>query len=751
MLMTPPQNPLADSKLEEQYQIEGIIGSGGWSLVYKAKQKSLGRSVAIKILHSHLVLDPDKVMRFQREAEAASKFNHPSIPAVYDFGQLPSGQPYMVMAYVEGRSLAEIILEDGPMTIDRALEIFTQTTSGLAIAHERGIIHRDIKPSNILLTKEKGEVKILDFGLAKLVGIGDGETVATLTQAGHTIGTPAYMSPEQCLGLKLDARSDIYSLGCVMYETITGIRPFEGRDAFEAMSLHMRGDISFDNTPIKDTIPDTVEATILKTLAKNPADRYQSAQDLLRALDKISSQTQFRRSPFRFIYSFQRVMQQKGINLATMATSLAVTLLIIGTVVIGAYRAVEYMNQRNASTQRNISELYKDAMAKGERNFYAGNYTKATTYYRQASDLAENFGATDERLSSSLKRLQESLKKENKLDEVKKVEEHVEALKNSTYGLMYGTPEQNARNIIDLSAKREQKPKDVDLARQLCAVLNNQAALLFTQSNISDAKHYLDRAIEIEKNVLTTSDPEYATSLSNLAYYYSQRGDKAQAEHFYKQALDIRQRVLGSDDPKVGRSLRNLGDFYWKQGDIPRAQELMKQSAQVYRKQLPRTSADYAWTINNLGLICASQGNYPEARKLFQEALDIRKQLYGEEGLDVGRTMHNLAQLDTAEHKFAEAETAFRKAQRIYDTKLGTEHEDTIKCVSSLAVMYFNKADFADAEPLLKRIVAVLKQKRPGDPLLRKSYTMLEQIYQHQGRKDALKELNETMRALPNE
>jgi serine/threonine protein kinase/Tfp pilus assembly protein PilF len=743
MLLTPPPDPIGGSALAEQYEVEGMIGSGGWSLVYRARQRSLGRPVAIKILHSHLVLDPDKVMRFQREAEAASKFNHPSIPSVYDFGSLPNGQPYMVMAYVDGRSLAEIIAEDGPMSIDDALDIFSQTAAGLSVAHERGIIHRDVKPSNILLTKEKREVKILDFGLAKLIDSGDGKPLATLTQAGHTIGTPAYMSPEQCLGLELDARSDLYSLGCVMFETITGIRLFEGKDAFEAMNLHMRGDVSFENTKIKDTIPEGVEAMILRSLAKNPQDRYQTADELHRALESLKKQTAVGPNPFRFLQPLQRAFAKNKAKYINTAATVGVTAAVIGTLVIAAVRSVDFVKQPGAPRQ-NLAEAYSDAMARGERQFFAGNFPMASSHFRQAADLAENFGASDSRLNSSLKKLQDSLAKEGKKEEVQKVTEHIEALKNSTYGLMYGTAEQNARHIIALTAKREANPNDVDLARQLCAVLNNQAALMFTQNNVGDAKQFLDRAIEIEKKMLGENDPEYATSLSNLAYYQSQRGDKAEAEKLYTQALELRQKVLGSSDPKVGRSLRNLADFYWQQGDPKRAQQLMTQSMEVYKKQLPKTAADYAWTTNNLGLIYAAQRNYAEARKLFNEALDMRKQLYGDTGLDVGRTLHNLAQLDTAEQRYSEAEEEFRTAQKIYDTKLGTEHPDSLKCVSNLALMYFNKGNYADAEPLFKRILGIMRESHPSDPMVTRAHNLLAQIYQKQNRRDALDELEKT-------
>ena len=742
LLLTPSSDPLAGSGLSDQYEVEGLIGSGGWSLVYKAKQVSLGRPIAIKILHSHLVFDPDKVARFQREAEALSQFDHPAIPSVYDYGQLPSGQPYMVMAYVHGRNLSEIISADGALSIPRALDIFEQAAQGLHVAHERGIIHRDIKPSNIVITNDKGEVKVLDFGLAKLVDGGDGQTLATLTQAGHTIGTPAYMSPEQCLGQKLDGRSDIYSLGCVMFETIAGECAINGKDAFEAMNMHMRGDISFANTKVKDTIPDTVEQLILRAMAKNPADRFQTANDLANAIAGIKKQQSFKRSPFRFAYALQRIaMQQRG-NFASIAGTVAITALVLATMIFSAVKSVDVMNAKSRAGMHNLSDNYRETMAKADRQFYAGNLNDAVKSYQQAADIAEGFGAADERLSASLKKLHGALIKDGKKDEADKVAQHMEALKNNTYGLMYGTAEQNAREILSLSSAREANPKDVNVARKLCAVLNNQAALLFTQSNIEDAKQFLDRAENVEKKSLGETDPEYATTLSNLAYYHAQRGEHAEAEQLYKQALDLRKQVLDDSDPKVGRSLRNLADFYWQKGDVQRAQVLMTESMEVYKKQLPKTAPDYAWTTNNLALIYASEKNYAEARRLFNEALTIRKELYGPSGLDVGRTLHNLAQLDTAERRFGQAEEEYRTAQRIYDNKLGTQHEDSLKCASNLASMYFNQHNYADAEPLLKRVFAIMKPKRPDDPMVAHAHDLLSQIYKSQGRPDAVRELD---------
>ncbi len=274
-------------KLVGNYQFLEFIGSGGMGVIYKAKHPVLKRLVAIKMLHSHLMSEVI-TRRFKQEAEAVSGLSHPCIIAVHDFGVSEFGQPYMVMDYIDGKPLSEI-LRQGPMRVEAAINIAIQLAHALQHAHEGGVLHRDLKPSNIMVTDydcDFPEVKIVDFGIAKIL-----ETDATkVTQTGELLGTPQYMSPEQCQGGELDARSYIYSLGCVLFESITGKPPFSGSSMVSIIvdqiskSARTLGEVRPDMS-----FPSQLEDMMAKTLAKDPADRYQSMDAMLTDLNKVQS------------------------------------------------------------------------------------------------------------------------------------------------------------------------------------------------------------------------------------------------------------------------------------------------------------------------------------------------------------------------------------------------------------------------------------------------------------------------------
>jgi serine/threonine protein kinase len=275
---------LVGSVFAEKYQILSVLGSGGMSIVYKARHKYMNRIVAVKLLLEHLHDDKTSFARFQKEAEAASSLSHQNIVSVHDFGvEQPSGQAYFVMDCLEGDSLQDWIFRDGGIPVERAVDVFRQVCDGLAHAHKKGVVHRDLKPSNIVMAKEDDgseTVKIVDFGLAKLHRP-ENEDEARLTQSGMVFGSPLYMSPEQCQGYKLDARSDIYSMGVLMYEALTGTLPFKSDSFFNIALLHVNGKppAFVEKVPNK-TIPSELEKVVMKCLEKDPDQRYQTADEL---------------------------------------------------------------------------------------------------------------------------------------------------------------------------------------------------------------------------------------------------------------------------------------------------------------------------------------------------------------------------------------------------------------------------------------------------------------------------------------
>lgn len=271
-----------------QFRIIQRIGSGGMGAVYKAEQPEMNRYVAIKILHPKYVSRPDLVSRFRREARAMSHLSHPNTARVYLYGQLEDGACYIAMEYLEGKNLAQVTRAEGMLKPGRAVNIMVQVCGALEEAHRQGIIHRDLKPENIFLTAQGGILdfpKVLDFGLAKVTQREMRPGSLILTQEGMVFGTPEFMSPEQARGQALDARSDIYSLGCILYEMLTGKLPFDASQPMDFLALQIKGvPIPLSERVHALSFPPGLEAVVMKTLAKDPAQRYPSASDFAMAL-----------------------------------------------------------------------------------------------------------------------------------------------------------------------------------------------------------------------------------------------------------------------------------------------------------------------------------------------------------------------------------------------------------------------------------------------------------------------------------
>lgn len=259
-----------------RYELDGVIGRGGMAEVYRARDLRLDRTVAVKTLRSDMARDPTFQARFSREAQSAASLNHPSVIAVYDTGEDRIGDtpvPYIVMEFVEGSTLRELLQENRRLLPEKAMEITDGILRALDYSHRGGIIHRDIKPANVMLTRNH-EVKVMDFGIARAMA----DTGATMTQTAQVIGTAQYLSPEQARGERVDARSDIYSTGCVLYELLTGRPPFTGDSPVSIAYQHVREE-PVPPSHIDPDIPAWADAIVLKSMAKDADMRYQSATE----------------------------------------------------------------------------------------------------------------------------------------------------------------------------------------------------------------------------------------------------------------------------------------------------------------------------------------------------------------------------------------------------------------------------------------------------------------------------------------
>ena len=278
--MLETKDPFVGRTLDEKYSVEERLGAGGMGAVYRARHLSMDRPVAIKVLHQRLVEDEAARNRFQIEARAAVLLRHSNAVTVTDFGQTSEGCVYIVMELLEGRTLREILSREAPIETARAISLMLQTCDAVAAAHDAGIIHRDLKPSNILVTQSPDQpavVKVLDFGIAKLAAdTFDDEDASTMVHTNSIVGTPRYMSPDQHRKAELTPAADVYSLGVILYEMLTGMAPFTGTTPAEIAQKHA-SDPPHSPREIVSSIPEDVERVVLHALEKQPQDRPANA------------------------------------------------------------------------------------------------------------------------------------------------------------------------------------------------------------------------------------------------------------------------------------------------------------------------------------------------------------------------------------------------------------------------------------------------------------------------------------------
>jgi eukaryotic-like serine/threonine-protein kinase len=298
--------------LGDRYELDGVVGRGGMAEVYRARDLRLDRTVAIKTLRADLARDQTFQARFRREAQSAASLNNPSIVAVYDTGEDPSSGlpvPFIVMEYVDGRTVRDLLIEGHRLLPERTLEIVSGVLRALEYSHQAGIVHRDIKPGNVMVTRN-GDVKVMDFGIARAMS----DTQATMTQTAQVIGTAQYLSPEQARGERVDARSDLYSTGCLMYELLTGRPPFTGDSPVAIAYQHVREN-PVPPSRVEPSLPPWADSIVLKAMAKSPNDRYQSAAEMQADIQRAASGMQVAAAMPQTradYYDYQQRTQQMG-------------------------------------------------------------------------------------------------------------------------------------------------------------------------------------------------------------------------------------------------------------------------------------------------------------------------------------------------------------------------------------------------------------------------------------------------------
>ncbi|HEY9715712.1 MAG TPA: protein kinase, partial [Chroococcales cyanobacterium] len=531
-LRGPENDPLVGTPFADRYLIEALLGFGGMSVVYKAKHLLMNRAVAIKMLHADIKSDHLSLERFRLEAQAASSLSHHNIISVYDFGLAPTGEAFFVMDFLEGESLAEMLVRKGRLPWERAISIFKQICDGLSAAHRKSIIHRDLKPANVIIIKDAGVeiVKLVDFGIAKMLPA-SGKQQQQLTKTGEVFGSPIYMSPEQCMGKELDTRSDIYSLGCLMYEALAGEPPLLGETFLATLNKHV-GEIP---RPIAETAPDAkvpveFEQIILKCMAKDPDNRFQTAEEIsdeLAVLSLSMTNTGAGRAavsgamgtiaPTRSLTGPRKPAASPG---SMVWKIVAAVCLVTSLVVLGVATLWTGPIEDRGSPMNKL--IWQFSLSNGQSATQRNSFESAEHSLAKAESMARTFGDRNTRLEATLRA---------KAELYSQWEGHAQALEKTNIelaNLMKERLTQEMKMQYDALSRLGATATDSPVAEsnaklraeaQVPSILA-MSGRLHGQRRFVEQSQFLEKAISVEKKFLDNDSSSIATLEAALADAY---------------------------------------------------------------------------------------------------------------------------------------------------------------------------------------------------------------------------------------
>lgn len=568
---------IADQKASapqiDNIEIVELLGKGGMSLVYKARQKQLDRLVAVKVLSKAAVRGEDGIKRFHNEAKLTSTLEHPNIVKTISFGVSKDGQPYLVMEYLEGLSLADDLKQNGRLKLQKFKDVFLPVLSALNQAHESGLIHRDIKPANIMICKSEtggDTVKLVDFGIAKVFG--DGETEAqNLTKTGAVLGSPTYMSPEQCQGKALDGRSDLYSLACVMYETLSGEPPYSGDSVMEIMQKHCQ-----ENPPSASELSRKIDIrkelanVTLWGLSKDPAKRPQTASEFARKLNEVLERI-----------TLDKVPKLKNIASPASARNLPLIAMLLLSILVIAAATFFFKQSQQVKKADSLSILgpnqkeelqYQRLLADTNKTLWLAEQLEAmATKYQQKSDWKH---ATP--LWRRALEVKTTVLGPNGL-----------ALADSLDGWANCCCAQDKYAEAESLYKRALAIREKALKPNTPAIAFSQICLgdcFFRLNKYKEAEFFLERALAPGQTLIGQMNLRFEQGLVDLGTCYYRQARYAKAAAIFQSLLAIEEKHYGADSKKAAIALEWLANSYKAMGEEKKAATIEKRCKAIRSK-----------------------------------------------------------------------------------------------------------------------------------------------------------------------
>lgn len=681
------QEPQADLPVDKlgEFRLIRKIGEGGMGEVYLAVQESLGRRVAIKILRRNEASSIESTTRFWREAEAVSRLQHPNIVSVIGCGE-EKGFRFFSMEYLSGQGLdqrlREALATGERLPISTILRWVKQISLALHAAHGVQIVHRDVKPSNIHIA-EDGRAVLMDFGIARRVDM------TTLTVTGVFRGTILYSSPEQVRAGRqtIDARSDIYSLGVILYEALTGRVPFEGETAEQIFNQIMH-DEPIAPRRLQPTISRELETVVSKAMAKTPERRYQSAALLAEEVDRLILGEPVLAKPPGVLYRGWRAVRRRPVLSTTVAVALLAALLLLSYVFMWSFPRIRqerdkaWQAQMQAETEAETTQVINEFLIKmlgSPSPEEDGRNIKVVDILDQsAADLDASFDGRPEVAAELHQVLGKSYWK---LGEFQKAEIEM-------------------RGSLEIRTKElGQEHPDTKVA------LNNYATLLYERGKYKEAEPLLHEVLENFRQDAGERDHHTLGVMNNLGLLKHMLGRYEEAETMHRHVVSIRQEMLGEEDPSTLKAKHNLALDVKGKGRLPEAEALFRKIIEAELRVLGPEHPDTLAAMVNLARIFDDQGHFNKACSHLREVLSIEERILGEDHPSTLVTSRMLGDVLRKQSKITEALEIARRTVPLMEKELGLEHPQTLTAMTSLGLALREAGKLDQAAEILERVV----------------------------------------------
>jgi len=765
-----------------RYKIMSILGEGGMGIVYLAEQSQpIKRRVALKVIKPGM--DSARVIaRFEAERQTLALLEHPNIAHVHDAGATENGRPYFVMEYVKGLSITEHC-DHYKLSIEDRLNLFLQVCHAIRYAHQRGIIHRDIKPSNILVNVhgEQAVPKVIDFGVAR--AISQQLTERTLfTEEGQLVGTPEYMSPEQAQMAQedIDTRSDIYSLGVLLYVLLTGAMPFDSKIFREGGIDHIRQTIRQQEpkTPsrrlsslgekaaeiaqnrcteagsLTRQLRKELEWIPLKAMRKEREHRYQSAYELANDIRNYLSGIPVIAGPESAAYRFKKFVQR---HKALVTGAAAVIIVLIGGIIVSTVFAIGQARAR--ADEQAVSEYLQNIVIASLNPLRVGGQeiTNRSILDAASEGLEEKFASkplaeASIRQTLAIAYFALGLYEQNELHTTRVLEIHqaelgaehpvtLESMKCLGWTFFYQCRYDEAEQLLTRALEGIRRVVDEEHWTRLSAIAM-LGAVYYIQGRFNQGEQLMSEVLETVLRVFGEEHKYSPVFMGTLAAGYRIQGRYKEAESLFEKALKISYRVRDERDWETLQLMHHYGELLFDQGQYDEAEKLLCKALDGRRETLSEEHSDTLKTMNSLGWLYCSQGRYRQAEEMFGKSLETARRVLGESHTCTSSSMHGLGTIHLVQGRYDQSERHLTNARDILCRILSEENWDTLAVKNTLAELYMAQGHDLKAEKLyLETRETRHRWLGRNHPSTLETVNDLAVLYKEQGRYDEAEKL----------